>query len=154
MHSRPARRGVFLAVLLAALMGGLIEPQIALSAEPGAAPRLESYTDPATGQAYFALLLSHPAANAQPGPIDLALIVDLSASQSGKACEATLRTATKTVDELVGGSRAQIWLTNRSEPLLSRPAAVARRASSSRAGSFMSQWASLRSKSRWGPPSR
>lgn len=85
---------------------------------------IDSFTD-ADGTGYFAFLLQAPNDPGEPRAVDLALILDLSASQSGEPYRQTIAVLHHFTRGLQGGSRVQIWLTgNPDTPVLRRPSAV------------------------------
>ncbi|QDU63536.1 hypothetical protein Pan216_44160 [Planctomycetes bacterium Pan216] len=96
-----------------------------LSADATTAAELRLHREP-TGEATFALLLRDPfAASDELGALDLAVLLDLSASRTGAAREETVARVRSLVDGLTGGSRVTLYLTQRPEaPLPKRPAAV------------------------------
>lgn len=80
-------------------------------------------SDPA--QNCFAIVLQDTAAPFTPRAIDLGVIIDLSASQSGPARKESIAHLRSTLKQLVGGSRVQIWASHlEGKPLLPQPAAV------------------------------
>lgn len=86
-------------------------------------PWLETYT--AKDSNYFALAIADNEASAEQRPIDLAVVVDLSASQAGPAFQQTVEVTKRIVKELVGGSRVRMWLANRLNWRgMTKPAAV------------------------------
>jgi tetratricopeptide (TPR) repeat protein len=77
------------------------------------------------GGVYFALSLTDHDPDGESRAIDLGVVVDLSASQSGPAFRRTVKLTQGVVEGLLGGGRVQIWLANRpGESLLDGPAAV------------------------------
>lgn len=83
-----------------------------------------------SGQAYFALEATLPATQDSPRSarsLDLALVIDLSASQTGPVRQRTVELVRGIVDGMVGGGRARLWLANRTaapDRLHRSPAAV------------------------------
>lgn len=74
---------------------------------------------------YAALLVRAGGASEIPRAVDVAMLVDLSASQAGAPRERTTRLVRDVAQRLVGGSRVQIWRIERPQaPLMERPAAV------------------------------
>lgn len=102
------------------------------------APWLETYA--AKDATYFALAIADEVEGdlPQPGPfpseeagraVDLAVVVDLSASQAGPAFKQTVEITRQVIAGLTGGSRVQMWPAHRpSGAWMAKPAAVGSRA--------------------------
>lgn len=129
MQHSPGLRGLFICVIALAVFVSGSQVSAAPAADKEASPSQKSlftYVDPSDpAKNCFALVLQDTAAPFTPRAIDLGVIIDLSASQSGPARKESIAHLRLTLKQLVGGSRVQIWASHlEGKPLLPQPAAV------------------------------
>jgi len=115
-----------LAGLAATVDAGTERTRNTTSAVPGAERSFLTYVDTAEpANNCFALVLNdtiHPSA---PRALDVGIIIDLSASQSGSARKESLAQVRSMIGQLIGGSRLQIWASHlEGKALLPRPSAL------------------------------
>ena len=111
-------------VLASAVITAITLTTVTMSAAEPNGPSLLTFVEE-NGPGCFALSLRDTAEQVSPRAMDLAIVVDLSASQTGPARKESIALVRSLLGQLVGGSRVQIWSSHQSgKEVLPKSAAV------------------------------